>query len=73
MIGTAPIIELIREVSIAMEAPKCDHVMKHEVFEDKYGAIELVKAPKTNPKTNHIAIKFQYFYFFVKRGFASID
>ena len=51
-----------------MHVKDCDTSMMCTVFDDKNGAIELVKPPKRRPLTKSIAIKHHHFRCFVAKG-----
>ena len=42
------------------------------VYEDNKGCVDLVKSPKTNPRTRHIAIKYHHFREHVRKGHLTI-
>ena len=42
------------------------------VYEDNKGCVDLVKSPKTNPRTRHIAIKYHHFREHVQKGHLAI-
>jgi hypothetical protein len=44
-----------------------------KVFEDKVGAIELVKAPKLCPQMKHITIQYHYFCIYMHFAKKLID
>ena len=54
-------MSLLKEISIVMDAPNFGKTMKCTAFEEKNGAIELAKTPKTRPRKKHIAIKHHHF------------
>ena len=47
-------------------------IVKCKVFEDKNGAIELVKAPKICPRTKHIALRYHHFKEHIQKGLIKI-
>ena len=57
---TALMTHLLRELSAVMDVPECRATMKHTVFEDNNGALELAKGQKMRPITKHIAIKYHH-------------
>ena len=46
--------------------------MNSKVFEDNNGAIKLAKAPKIRPRTKHIALKYHYFRYHVRKGLITV-
>ena len=36
-------------------------ILHSTVFEDNNGALQLAQAPKTSPRTKHIAVKYHFF------------
>ena len=47
--------------------------VKCKLFEDNNGAIELGKAPKICPRTEHIALKYRHFREHVRKGLIEIN
>jgi hypothetical protein len=43
------------------------------VLEDNKSCVALIKAPKMNPRTRHIAIKYHHFRDHVRQGFIQIQ
>ena len=67
-----PMRELLSEITnllhITTTAPK----IHCTIFEDNVGAETLAKAPKMNPRTKHIAIKYHFFKESVKKNILKI-
>ena len=56
-----PIMHFLRKISVVIDIPECNKLMKCTAFEDNNGALEMAKTPKMRPRTKHIAIKYHHF------------
>ena len=57
----APIVYLLKEISVVTDVSTCNKTIKCTAFEDNNGAIELAKDLKMRPRTKHVAIKCHHF------------
>ena len=57
-----PMRSLLQEVGTKMNLSFVKEAkVKSKVFEDNNGALTLANAPKMNPRTKHIAVKYHHF------------
>ena len=47
--------------------------MKCNIFEDNKSCIQLAKAPRMNPRTKYIALKYNYFRSYESSGLVEIE
>ena len=68
-----PLRELITELTNWTSLTNSNPTIHCTLFEDNVGAETLAKAPKMNPRTKHIAIKYHHFREAVRKGYLQIQ
>ena len=48
-------------------------MMKCKIFKDNKSCIQLAKAPRMNPRTKYIALKYHHFRSYVSSGLVEIE
>ena len=66
-------MELLREIRNAILSPENIPKLHCTIFEDNKGCIELVKAPRMRPMTNHVVLKHHHFISDVTKKHMSIQ
>ena len=66
-------MQLLQEISQVIDVPECTKTMKYAVFKDNFSTLELAKAQKIRPYTNHTTIKYHYFRSFLDRGLFQLE
>jgi hypothetical protein len=56
-----PMQSLLKEISEMTKFELGDTVAHCTIFEDNQGCVDLINSPKTNPRTQHISIKYHHF------------
>ncbi len=64
-----PLRALLQDITSVTKIPIGNSTTYSTVFEDNKSCVELIKAPKMNPRMRHIAIKYHHFRDHVHRGF----
>lgn len=68
-----PLMGILRELEKFKELKNVIPTMKCTVFEDNQSCIKLAKAPRMNPRTKYIALKYHHFRSHVKQGLVDIE
>ena len=68
-----PTMEHLEQLEKTLNIESKRPSVKCKLFEDNNGAIELAKAPKIRPRSNHIALKYHRFREHVRKGLIIIN
>ena len=68
-----PMRALLTEISLLTKLPVGNTIAHSTIFEDNKGCVVLVNAPRMQPRTKHISIKYHHFRSHIKDGSIKIQ